>query len=152
MDECRTRRPGEPDEFPPWAVSAYQIAVKHGFRGTEREFRLSLCGEDGIDMLPMLLVTNEDEADVSPDYEAIMRPSSDAYAYYTTKNEFRGADHDVYVPDGLRIYGRVLGLTCEGSPIGSGVTLPKAELPAVTAADNGKVMKVVSGAWAAAAL
>ena len=144
--------PGSVHEFPPWIVSAYQIAVKHGFRGTEREYRISLLGRDGIDMLPMLLVTEEQESEIPGDYEAIMRPSSDEYAYYTDKNEFRMADEVVLVPDGLNLTGQVLKLTCEGEPFGTGATLPETDLPAVTAADNGKVMKVISGAWAAGSL
>ena len=144
--------PGMALEFPPWAVSAYQIAVKHGFRGTEREFRMALVGEDGIYSLPMVLVTDADENEVPDDYEAYMRPSSEEYAYYTTHNEFRMADEEVPVPDGLELNGRELKLTCAGTPFGNGAVLPETDLPAVSAADNGKVMKVVSGAWAAGSL
>lgn len=144
--------PGSVHEFPPWVVSAYQIAVRHGYTGTEREFRLSLLGADGVDNLPMLLVTDEDEETISEDYEAIMRPSSSEYAYYTEKNEFRSADEDILVPDGLRLMGRVLTLTCEGDAMGTPTELPTTDLPAVTTADNGKVMKVVAGAWTAAAI
>ena len=137
-------------EFPPWAVSAYGIAVKHGYCGTEREFMLSLLGRPGVECLPMILVTNEAEEDVPPERDLIMRPSSDAYAYYTEKNEFRAADKEVYVPDGFSLDGDELQLACQGVPFGRGVVLPSADLPEVTAADNGKVMKVVAGAWAAA--
>ena len=144
--------PGASHEFPPWVVSAYQIALKHGFEGTEREFRISLCGRDGIDMLPMLLVTDAEEDEIPPDYETYMRPSSDAYAYYTERNEFRAADEALYVPDGLGLNGRLLTLTCEGEVFGDSAELPETELPDVTGSDNGKVMKVVSGEWAAAAL
>lgn len=144
--------PGAAKEFPPWVVSAYRIAVKHGFRGTEHEFRMSLLGEDGIYQLPMLLVTDAPEDEIPEGYEAIMRPSSDAYAYYTRKNEFRAADEEIPVPDGLNLTGRVLKLACAGAPFGAGVTLPETELPAVTGSDNGKVMKVVSGEWGAGTL
>lgn len=144
--------PGAVHEFPPWIVTAYGIAVKHGYRGTEREYALSLLGRDGIDLLPMLLVTEEAEADIPEDYEAIMRPSSDEYAYTTAKNEFRYADQIVKIPDGFSLSGRVLKLAAAGEAFGNGTTLPEAELPAVTAADNGKVMKVISGAWAAGSL
>ena len=135
-----------------WIVSAYGIAVKHGFRGTEREFRMSLTGRDGIDLLPMLLVTDENEPEVPEDYETIMKPSSDAYAYYTEKNEFRAADEAVKVPDGLNLTERILKLSCAGIPFGTGAVLPETELPAVSALDNGKVMKVITGAWAAGTL
>lgn len=145
-------RPGAAQIFPPWVVSAYQIAVRHGFEGTEREFRISLMGRDGIEMLPMLLVTTEDEDEISDDYEAYMRPSDERYSYYTAENEFRMADEEVLVPDGLQLTGRTLSLTCEGETFGNPATLPATDLPAVTASDNGKVIKVVSGAWAAAAL
>lgn len=144
--------PGMALEFPPWAVSAYQIALKHGFRGTEREFRMALLGQDGIEMLPMLLVTEMPEDEIPDAYEAFMRPSPEGYAYYTTHNEFREADEDVPVPDGLSLSGRTLKLSCAGVPFGSGTVLPAAELPQVSAADNGKVMKVVSGEWAAGTL
>lgn len=146
--------PGQAREFPPWIVSAYGIARKHGFRGTERDFALALRGRDGIDMLPMLLVTEEDEEDISPDYEAIMRPSDQTYAYHTEHNDFLAADRAVLVPDGLTLSGRVVRLACAGEAFGTAIELPGAEavLPAVTAADNGKVLKVVSGAWAAGVL
>ena len=130
-----------------WVVSAYGIARKHGYTGTEREFRLSLLGKDGIECLPMILVTEEAEADIPEDRDLYMRPSSDEYAYYTEKNEFRAADEDVFVPDGLDLDGDVLSLTCEGETVGEGIEVPV--LPAVSASDNGKILKVVSGAWAA---
>ena len=144
--------PGAGDRFPPWAVSAYRIAVQHGFTGTEREFRTALTGRDGIDCLPMLLVTAEDEDEIPEEYEAIMRPSPGEYVYRTDRNEFRYADEAVKVPDGLNLTGRTLKLVCGGTVFGNGVTLPAANLPSVSASDNGKVLKVVSGAWAAAAL
>ena len=140
---------GEPG---PWAVTAYGIAVKNGYRGTEREFRMTLTGTDGIHELPMLLVTEADEEDVPEEYEAIMHPSSSEYAYETDRNEFRAADEAVPIPDGLDLTGRILKLTCGGEPLGRGAELPTTDLPAVTAADNGKIMTVVGGAWAAAAL
>lgn len=133
-------------EFPPWAVSAYGIAVKHGYCGTEREFMLSLLGRDGIECLPMILVTDADEEDIPPERDMIMRPSSDDYAYYTEKNEFRAADKDVFVPDGLALDGDELCLTCEGETLGEAAKVPV--LPSVSAADNGKILKVVGGAWA----
>ena len=111
---------------------------------------LSLLGRPGVECLPMILVTNEAEEDVPPERDLIMRPSSDEYAYYTEKNEFRAADKEVYVPDGFSLDGDELQLACQGVPFGRGVVLPSADLPEVTAADNGKVMKVVAGAWAAA--
>ena len=130
-----------------WVVSAYGIARKHGYTGTEREFRMSLLGTDGIYCLPMILVTEEEEADIPEDRNLTMRPSSDAYAYETERNEFRAADEDVCVPDGLDLDGDELCLTCEGDTMGEGIEVPA--LPAVSASDNGKILKVVSGAWAA---
>lgn len=147
--ERRERLPGQVTEFPPWIVTAYGMAVKHGYTGTEREYALSLLGRDGIDLLPMLLVTEEEEADIPEDYEAIMRPSSDAYAYTTAKNEFRAADEIVKIPDGLELVGQILKLTAGGEAFGNGAELPEPDLPEVSSADNGKVMKVISGAWAA---
>ena len=146
--------PGADREFPPWAVSAYQIAVKHGFRGTERDFRLALCGAPGYTQLPMVLVTEEPEEDISPAYEAVMRPSSSDYAYHTEKNDFLAADQAVPVPDGLWTSGQTVRLACAGEAFGTAVELPDPEdvLPSVTAADNGKVLKVASGAWAAGSL
>lgn len=143
--------PGSVHEFPPWIVTAYGIAVKHGYQGTEREYALSLLGRDGIDLLPMLLVTNEDEAEISEDYEAIMRPSPSQYAYHTDKNDFLAADLAVKIPDGLAVTNGTLRLVCEGTAYGEGVPLPEPaeDLPEVTSADNGKVLKVISGAWAA---
>lgn len=148
-DRRHANLPGQVTEFPPWIVSAYGIAVKHGFRGTEREYAISLLGRDGIEMLPMLLVTDEAEADISEEYEAIMRPSSQEYAYETEKNDFLAADQSTKVPDGLTVNGRVVRLTCGGTAFGKSAQLPASSLPAVTAADNGKILKVVSGAWAA---
>ena len=145
-------RPNAAREFPPWVVTAYGIAVKNGYRGTEREFRMTLSGTDGMYCLPMLLVTTADEGDIPEDYEAIMRPSADEYAYTTEENEFRYADEDVPVPDGLDLTGRVLKLTCEGAAFGTGAELPETDLPAVSAADNGKILKVVGGAWTKAAV
>ena len=144
----RERLPGQVTEFPPWIVSAYGIAVKHGYEGTEREFALSLLGRDGVDLLPMLLVTEDPEGEIHEDYEAIMRPSSDEYAYSTAKNEFRYADEIVRIPDGFSLVGRVLKLTAGGEAFGAGTELPEAQLPEVSSADNGKIMKVISGAWA----
>lgn len=141
--------PGQTTDFPPWIVSVYGIAVAHGYQGTEREFALSLLGRNGIEMLPMLLVTDEAEADISEKYEAIMRPSSQEYAYETEKNEFLAADQETKIPDGLDVDGRTVRLTCAGEAFGKSAQLPAASLPAVTAADEGKILKVVSGAWAA---
>ena len=145
-------RPNASVEFPPWAVTAYGIAVKNGYRGTEREFRMTLSGTDGMYCLPMLLVTTEDEDDISDDYEAIMRPSADEYAYTTEKNEFRTADENVQVPDGLDWTDGVLSLTCGGTAFGTEAALTGTVPPAVTQDDDGKILKVVRGAWTAAAL
>lgn len=148
----RMNLPGAKREFPPWVISAYHIALKNGFRGTEREFRFLLDGDDGIDQMPMILVTNTDEAEVPGNYELIMRPSPAEYAYNTERNDFLAADEEIMVPDGLSSSGQVLQLMCEGEACGEPVVLPSADLPQVTASDDGKVMKVVSGSWAAAAL
>jgi len=146
-----THGPGSVHEFPPWVLSAYAIAVKHGYAGTEREFRLALLGADGEEMRPAIYVTDLDEEEIPAEEEMAMRSSDDSHAYSTDKNEFRSADEILQVPDGLTVSGRVLRLTCEGEAMGTACTLPDAELPAVSAEDNGKIMKVVSGSWAAAA-
>lgn len=140
--------PGARRAFPPWVISAYHIALKNGFRGTEREFRLLLEGEDGIYQMPMILVTEADETEVPGNYEMIMHPSPEEYAYSTERNDFLAADEEVMVPDGMTINGNVLQLTCDDDPVGQPVTLPAADLPDVTADDNGKILKVISGEWA----
>ena len=111
---------------------------------------LSLLGRPGIECLPMILVTEEEEEDIPEDRDMLIRPSSDDYAYYTERNEFRAADKEVYVPDGLALDGNELGLTCEGEALGEGTEVPV--LPSVSAADNGKILKVADGAWRAAAV
>ena len=139
--------PGTTHEFPPWVLSAYGIARRHGFSGTERDFWLEMRGEDGEYGSPSLLVTEAEEEDVTA--ELCMRPSSDDYAYATDKNEFRAADREILIPDGLEVSSDGIRLTCEGEPVGGTCPLPEASLPAVTAEDEGKILTVVSGAWAA---
>lgn len=135
-----------------WVVTAYGIARAHGYAGTEREFRISLLGTDGIYCMPMVLVTDAAEADVPEQYEAYMAPSAASYAYETEKNDFLAADRETKVPDGLDVTGHTVKLACGGTGYGTGAELPNADdvLPAVTAADNGKILKVVNGAWTAA--
>lgn len=134
-----------------WVVSAYGIARAHGYAGTEREFRLSLLGRDGIFCMPMVLVTDADEADVPAGYEAYMAPSDERYAYATEKNAFLAADKKTEVPDGLDVDGRTLRLSCGGVPFGQEALLPGPGdvLPPVKPEDDGKVLKVVNGAWTA---
>ena len=138
--------PGMNPAFPPWLLSAYGIAVRHGFAGTERDFWLALRGEDGEYASPALLVTEEAEEEI--DGELYMRPSSDEYAYETGRNEFRAADREIKVPDGLSVSGAWLRLKAAGVPFGAACILPEAALPAVTDEDDGKIMTVDSGAWA----
>jgi hypothetical protein len=156
MDENRRRglRPGQCDEFPPWFVSAYGIARKHGYTGTEREFREALRGKDGTDEQPMVLVTEEPEAEIGEEWQAYMRPSGDEYVYYTEHNEFRMADRLVSIPDGLAAIGQTLRLTCEGEAYGTEAQLPPLPdvLANVTSADNGKILVVRNGEWTAGGL
>lgn len=134
-----------------WVVSAYRIALEHGFAGTEREFRLALLGQDWTDDGMQLLVTDEDEDAIPEKTEIYMRPSPASCAYEVGGNTFLAADEGIPIPDGLDVTGRVVRLSCGGEAFGEGVTLPEASpaLPAVTSADNGKILKVVSGKWAA---
>lgn len=42
-----SERGGPPYNNPPYYLSAYGLAVKHGFKGTEEEYLASLKGETG---------------------------------------------------------------------------------------------------------
>ena len=105
--------------------SAYQIAVEHGFGGTETEWLASLKGEKG------------ETGETGPkgpqgpqgDKGNPGTPGKDGApgVYYGTTQP-AGDTHPVWIdPDGDHDDGGLL--------------------PAVTASDNGKVLRVVSGAW-----
>lgn len=93
---------------PPYYYTAYGIAVKHGFQGTEAEWLESLKGGGGSG------------AGLPPQ-------TGNSGKYLKTDGSIA---YWAEVPGG-------------GGGGGS-------DLPAVTAADNGKFLRVVNGAWAAA--
>lgn len=81
-------------------------------------------------------------------------PAMDGTAAVGTATTYARADH-VHPTDTSRQATLVSGTnikTINGTSILGSGNISTAELPTVTASDNGKVLQVVSGAWAAASL
>ena len=158
-------------------LSAYAIAVKHGFQGTKEDFIRSLKGVPG-DPGPGItsMICNPDNTltiyygdgqSVTTDPIASNSiagieltsgthapGTSDTYTiYYTdggtdTFSVYNGADGSL--PPRVGNNGKVLmtnGVNTYWGEAGGGGS---SDLPDVTSADNGKFLRVVDGAWAAA--
>ena len=81
-------------------------------------------------------------------------PAMDGTAAVGTATTYARADH-VHPSDSSKQDALVSGTnirTVNGTSILGSGNISTVELPAVTASDNGKVLQVVSGAWAAASL
>lgn len=112
-------------------LSAYAVAVKHGFRGTEEDWLASLHGADGSSGVWI----SDDLSDW---------PEPDRHLWIL-RNEETGEEIDV--PDGLYYEDGWLRLMDGSEPVGTALPL-SVGLPAVTSADNGALLGVVGGAWA----
>lgn len=127
----RNFRPADRDVSKTGAyLSAYTVAVKHGFRGTEEEWLRSLHGEDGSSG-----VWISDDLSNWPDGTRrlwILRGNYD--------------DGEVAVPDGIGYANGALFLLDGSEQIGAGVNV-QIGLPDVTEADNGDTLMVVNGVW-----
>lgn len=112
-------------------LSAYTVAVRHGFRGTEEEWLESLRGDDGSSG-----VWISDTLDDAPDEDRhlwIIREEEDG--------------DEIAVPDGLLYSGGTLVLLNGSETVGDPIAM-QVGLPTVSAADNGAVLGVVNGVWA----
>lgn len=113
--------------------SAYQIAVDNGFSGTETEWLASLkgpIGETGPQGIQGVQGPQGERGPAGADGAAGATGAAGAPGVYYGTTQPTGDTHPVWIdPDGDHNDGGLL--------------------PAVTAADNGKVLRVVSSAWAA---
>lgn len=161
-------------------LSAYAIAVKHGFQGTEEDFIRSLKGDRG-DPGPgiTLMVCNPDNTltiyygdgqSVTTDPIASNSISGiemtsgthapgtvDTYTIYYTDGDtdtfqvYNGADGSLPPQTGNN--GKFLttdGVRTFWAEVPGGGGGGESDLPPVTDADNGKFLRVVGGAWGAA--
>ena len=162
---------------PPYYFTAYGIAVKHGFQGTEEQWLESLKGAQG-DPGPGItnMVCNPDNTltiyygdgrSVTTDPVASNSISgieltsgthapgtTDTYTIYYTDGDtdtfqvYNGSDGNL--PPQAGNSGKFLttnGVSTSWATVSVG---GGSDLPAVTSADNGKFLRVVDGAWAAA--
>ena len=128
----RNFRPADRDPSRTGAyLSAYAVAVKHGFRGTEEEWLRSLHGTDGSSGVWISDTLNE-------------FPDHDRHLWIIREDE---AGEEIEVPDGLKFESNTLSLMDGSQQIGSAIPL-SVGLPAVTTTDNGALLGVVDGAWA----
>ena len=129
---ARTFRPADrpPSETGAY-LSAYALAVKHGFRGTEEDWLASLHGADGSSGVWI----SDDLSDW---------PEPDRHLWILRDEEER---EEVVVPDGMAYADGTLILKDGSADVGDPVALPPA-LPVVTSLDNGCVLAVVNGEWA----
>ena len=110
-------------------LSAYAVAVKHGFVGDEEDWLRSLHGANGSSG-----VWVSETIDDWPDPDRHLWLIND------------GTDEeDVTVPDGIRYQNGQLALMDGSEQVGNAISF--AALPAVTAEDDGCVLMVVDGAW-----
>ncbi len=116
-------------------LSAYAVAVKHGYRGTEEEWLASLKGADGSSGVW-----------ISDDLEDW--PEPDRHLWIIREDE---PGDELVIPDGLKYENGTLSLMDGTEPVGDPIPL-QIGLPAVTAADNGDFLCVVNGAWAKAVI
>lgn len=132
----RNFRPADRDPSRTGAyLSAYAVAVKHGFRGTEEDWLASLRGADGSSGVWI--------SDDITDW-----PEPDRHLWIIRADE---DGEEVTIPDGLAYANGALRLMDGSEPVGDPVGI-QVGLPAVTAADNGKVLQVVGGVWTVAAI
>lgn len=131
----RTYRPADRDPSKTGAyLSAYAVALKHGFYGSEEDWLRSLHGADGSSGVWI----SEDLNDW---------PDEDRHLWLLRNDE---SGEEFTVPDGLMLYPNgQIGLADGSQPVGDPVAI-QIGLPVVTAADNGDVLQVVNGAWAKA--
>lgn len=162
---------------PPYYYTAYGIAVKHGFQGTEAEWLESLKGGGGGGSLPsqsgnsgkylktdgsnaywaevpgggggLPSVSTADNGDVltvvAGAWAKAAAPKGISSIVLTSGNHAPGT-YDTYTityTDGTTSTFQVYNGANGGGGGGS-------DLPVVTASDNGKFLRVVNGAWAAA--
>lgn len=113
--------------------SAYQIAVDNGFSGTETEWLASLkgpIGETGPQGIQGVQGPQGERGPAGADGAAGATGAAGAPGVYYGTTQPTGDTHPVWIdPDGDHNDGGLL--------------------PAVTAADNGKVLRVVNSAWSA---
>jgi hypothetical protein len=127
----RTFRPADRDPSKTGAyLSAYAVAVKHGFYGTEEDWLASLHGADGSSG-----VWISDDLD---DW-----PEPDRHLWILRDEE---ECESIVVPDGLAYADGTLVLKDGSADVGDPVAIPVI-LPDVTEDDNGAVLMVVNGEW-----
>ena len=130
----RNFRPADRDPSRTGAyLSDYMVAVKHGFRGTEEEWLASLHGTDGTSGVWI--------SDTLSEF-----PDIDRHLWIIRADE---TGEEIVIPDGLGYSDGYLVLKDGSAEVGEPVPL-SIGLPEVTAADNGAILQVVSGAWAKA--
>ena len=109
-----------------------------GFGGIGRFANLYMAGKNALFLLPAAFITGQQS------YDAL---SFSIVAANTDANGIMFAMESVW--DGKRYF---VVLTPEDENLLSGPLVVTPQLPAVSAADNGKVLRVANGAWTAAAL
>lgn len=114
----------------PVSLSAYDVAVWHGYRGTEEEWLRDLHGEAGK---PAVWISDDLYGWPEPERRLwVLRQDEEG-------DEFR-------VPDGFLYAGGLLRLADEEGGIGNAVPL-QSGLPELEDGDDGAVLRVVSGKW-----
>lgn len=132
----RTFRPADrPPSQTGAYLSDYALAVKHGYRGTEEDWLASLHGDDGSSGVWI--------SDTLTDW-----PDPDRHLWIIRADE---TGEDFIVPDGLQYANGELSLMDGSVPVGTAIPI-QVGLPAVSAADNGAVLRVVNGVWAKATI
>lgn len=130
---ARTFRPADRDPSKTGAyLSAYAVAVKHGYRGSEEDWLRSLHGADGSSGVWI----SDDLSDW---------PEEDRHLWLIRNGGEE--DEDIVIPDGLDYTDGQIRLMDGSEPVGDPLALTVG-LPAVTTADNGTLLGVVNGTWA----